>query len=122
MSGSGSRAPAADTDSAKWGLEIQSGQAPYPVNQRVLARNLDGNQVITKVHIRIADTFVLLFPDGQLATQPVANTLSTPNPFIAIDKQTFMPKSRRGRTVCQSLDAITMFFFDSALNVPKRGR
>ena len=84
MSVSGSRAPAADTGSAKWGLKIQSGQVSYPANQTVLARNLDGNQVIAKVHIRIDDTFVLLFPDGQLATQPVANTFSTPNPFIAI--------------------------------------
>jgi len=89
MSVSGSRAPAADTGSAKWGLKIQSGQVSYPANQTVLARNLDGNQVIAKVHIRIDDTFVLLFPDGQLATQPVANTLSTPKPFVAIDKQTF---------------------------------
>ena len=55
----------------------------------------------------------------QLARQPVANTLSTPNPLVASDKQTFMPKSRRDRTVCQPLDKITVFF-DSPLNVPKR--
>ena len=110
MSVAGSRAPAADTGSAKWGLKIQAGQVSYPANQTVLARNLDGNQVIAKVHIRIDDTFVLLFPDGQLATQPVANTLSTPNPFVAIDKQTFIPKSRRDRTGCQPLVKITVFF------------
>lgn len=89
MAVSSGQATAADTGSAQWGLEIHSGQVSYPANQNVLARDLDGNQVIAKVHLRIDDTFVLLFPDGQLATQPAANVQSTSKPFVAIDKQAF---------------------------------
>ncbi|MEE3370399.1 MAG: DUF1570 domain-containing protein [Planctomycetota bacterium] len=92
MAISGGQVTAADADSAKWGLEIRSGQVSYPANQNVLARDLDGNQVIAKVHLQIDGTFVLLFPDGQLATQPVDNTQSTSKPFVAVDKKTLARK------------------------------
>ena len=87
---------ATDTDSAKRGLEIRSGQVSYPTNENVLARDLEGNQVIAKVHLQIDRTFVLLFPDGQLATQPIVNTQSTSKPFVAIDKKTLARKVLAG--------------------------
>ena len=80
------------TISTRLGFGFSPGQVSYPTNLTVSTRDLDGSQAIAKVHLRIDDSFVLLFPDGQLASQPVASTASTPKPFVAVDKQVLARK------------------------------
>ena len=74
----------------EFGFDIPPGKISYPAGQAVLTRDPDGNRVVAQVHVRVGKNYVLLFPDGQLAVQSVANTIDTDQPFVAVGKESLV--------------------------------
>ncbi len=70
-----------------FGFESSSSDVRYPdAVENFLVRYVNGKEVVAKLHVEVADTRILMMPDGTLQERDFAMTQPTDRRFISMSE------------------------------------